>query len=88
MTYNTYHFNYYNYALFFIHASIHSSFIQIKKICSTFVGTSPEFEVALYTIIFLCASEEETHLNINGQNVTIKCYEHDGNLGTAYPIAD
>ncbi|XP_003384369.1 PREDICTED: poly(U)-specific endoribonuclease-like [Amphimedon queenslandica] len=60
---------------------------EVKPFGSTFVGTSPEFEMALYTIMFLCSPEETTDLDIAGQNVTITCYKHGLNLGTSYPSA-
>ena len=52
---------------------------------STFIGTSPEFEVALYTIMFLCAPLQKTDLTIAGLNVVITCYKHGLNLGTSFP---
>ena len=60
---------------------------QIKPIGSTFIGTSPEFEVALYTICFLCAPENTSDIRIAGQDVVIKCYKDGQNLGTCYPEA-
>ena len=54
---------------------------------STFIGTSPEFEVALYTICFLCAPENTSDIRIAGQDVIITCYKHGLNLGTSYPKA-
>lgn len=62
-----------------------SSYAQVKPCGSTFVGTSPEFEVALYSILFLCAPNDTTDLNIAGQDVIITCYKHGLNLGTSFP---
>ena len=62
-------------------------FFQVKPIGSTFVGTSPEFEVALYTICYLCANDSKVDIDIAGIPVVITCYKHGVNLGTSYPEA-
>ena len=61
--------------------------LQVKAMGSTFIGTSPEFEVALYTIIFLCTSTTECDLDVAGNEVVITCFKHGLNLGTSYPKA-
>ena len=66
------------------HSHMHT---QVKPVGSTFIGTSPEFEVALYTICFLCASETTSDINIAGNEAIITCYKHGLNLGTSYPKA-
>jgi hypothetical protein len=59
---------------------------ETKPIGSTFIGTSPEFEIALYTIAFLCCPEPHVDVIINGLYVTLTCYRHWNNyLGTSYP---
>lgn len=60
-----------------------------KFVGSSFIGTSPEFEFALYTLCFICG-EEDNHLSLNTGNDTyklnIKCYTMDGNkIGTTFP---
>ncbi len=49
-----------------------------------FVGVSPEFEVALYTMIFI-AREEDVEVDLGPYNVRVKVYQLAGKIGTAYP---
>ena len=55
-----------------------------KGVSGTFIGTSPEFEIAMYTLCFLCG-EEDNRLDLLDYNINIKCYRHRGHLGTSYP---
>lgn len=60
-----------------------------KFVGSSFIGVSPEFEFALYTLCFL-VGEEENHVTINTGsdtfNLVIKCYKMDGmKIGTTFP---
>ncbi|XP_068806788.1 poly(U)-specific endoribonuclease-B isoform X2 [Struthio camelus] len=61
---------------------------SVKPIGSTFIGVSPEFEFALYTIVFLLSEE-----NVTRETVKIEEYElqivvchHGQHIGTAYPV--
>lgn len=60
-----------------------------KYVGTFFVGVSPEFEMALYTMCFLVGGEEnafelDTGTDVFGLN--IKCYQMDGDkIGTAFP---
>lgn len=58
---------------------------EIKPVGSTFIGTSPEFEVAMYTVCFFCAKDIVTHLDLAGYRVQVTCHKHGINLGTSYP---
>jgi poly(U)-specific endoribonuclease len=60
-----------------------------KFVGSSFIGTSPEFEVALYTMCFL-VGDEENHVELNTGTDTfglaVKCYRIAGNkIGTSFP---
>lgn len=53
------------------------------------MGVSPEFEIALYTIIFLCSEKTVTKLQFANMNINFKCFKmnRDGEnvLATIYP---
>ncbi|XP_066285035.1 uncharacterized protein [Branchiostoma lanceolatum] len=53
---------------------------------SFFVGTSPEFELALYTVCFLAGDRAETQVVLGGQKVTIATDELEGYIRSCYPI--
>lgn len=60
-----------------------------KFVGTSFIGVSPEFEFALYTMCFL-AGEEENNVQVDTGSdnfeICIKCYKMDGNkVGTAFP---
>lgn len=66
--------------MFYIH-------YQVKPIGSSFIGTSPEFELALYTILYFCASGSHTDVSIAGQDVILTCFKMGrGALGTCHPM--
>ncbi|NXJ77666.1 ENDOU endoribonuclease, partial [Trogon melanurus] len=60
----------------------------VKPIGSTFIGVSPEFEFALYTIIFLLAEERITRetVKIEEYELQLVVYRHWRHIGTAYPV--
>ena len=62
-------------------------FIQVKPIGSSFIGTSPEFELALYTILYFCSPESHTDVTIAGQDVVLICFKMGRSaLGTCHPM--
>lgn len=60
-----------------------------KFVGTSFIGTSPEFEMALYTMCFLVGEEQnEVELNTGTDSfgITIKCYRMAGDkIGTSFP---
>ncbi|NXS10182.1 ENDOU endoribonuclease, partial [Neodrepanis coruscans] len=61
---------------------------SVKPIGSTFVGVSPEFEFALYTIIFLLSEERVTRetVKIDEYELQVVVWRHGNHIGTAYPV--
>ena len=60
-----------------------------KSVGSSFIGTSPEFELALYTMCFL-VGEEENDITITTESdtfeVAIKCFKiARDKVGTSFP---
>ena len=63
------------------------SLLQVKPIGSSFIGTSPEFELAMYTILYYCSTERHTDVTIAGQHVILACFKMGQHgLGTCHPI--
>nr|XP_029523610.1 poly(U)-specific endoribonuclease-C-like [Oncorhynchus nerka] len=59
----------------------------VKPVGSAFVGASPEFEMALYTIIFLINTHRSTTVvvNIDECQLEVVVVRHGRSIGTAYP---
>jgi poly(U)-specific endoribonuclease len=62
-----------------------------KMVGTSFIGTSPEFEMAVYTMCFLLG-EEDNHIKLDtgsdAFDLNIRCYKmaHE-KIGTAFPEA-
>ena len=61
---------------------------DVKPIGSSFMGTSPEFEFALYTVCFLAGIGQKVQLRILDYDVDIICHRHGFGIGSAFPISN
>ncbi|KAG7279006.1 hypothetical protein CRUP_001947 [Coryphaenoides rupestris] len=59
----------------------------VKPVGSAFVGASPEFEMALFTVVFLMNTDRSTSVlvNIDQCQMELVVIRHGRSLGTAYP---
>ncbi|KAK7891117.1 hypothetical protein WMY93_023080 [Mugilogobius chulae] len=59
----------------------------VKPVGSAFIGTSPEFEMALYTVVFLLNTERSTNVlvNIDQCQMELVVVRHGRSIETAYP---
>ncbi|XP_066926485.1 poly(U)-specific endoribonuclease-B-like [Clytia hemisphaerica] len=59
---------------------------KIKHIGSSFYGTSPEFEFALYSLVYMMGYER-LQFSLDGMQVKITCFgmNRNRNIGTCYP---
>jgi len=61
---------------------------ELKPVSTSWVGVSPEFELALYTMVFL-AGDEENVMDVGPYMVNIKCYtirrDRVNFLSTSFP---
>ncbi|KAG1653594.1 hypothetical protein FOA52_009101 [Chlamydomonas sp. UWO 241] len=61
---------------------------DIKTVTTMFIGTSPEFEFALYTLYFV-AGQERTMVMIDGYEVELRCYrirsQQGDKIGSCFP---
>ncbi|XP_051955816.1 uridylate-specific endoribonuclease B-like [Xyrauchen texanus] len=59
----------------------------IKPKGSIFIGVSPEFEFALYTLCFLTSPNECVKVSFNVYEVEIVCHHYNQkHIGTTYPV--
>ncbi|KAJ8355629.1 hypothetical protein SKAU_G00184230 [Synaphobranchus kaupii] len=59
----------------------------VKPTGSSFIGVSPEFEVAVFTILFLTSNEKMTSavVQVDEYHLELVVYRHGGSIGTSYP---
>lgn len=58
---------------------------DVKPIGSSFIGTSPEFEMALYTVCYLAGEGEDVQVEIDDYDVTVKAHHMGPYMGSCYP---
>uniref|UniRef100_A0A3P9MPL5 Uridylate-specific endoribonuclease n=1 Tax=Oryzias latipes TaxID=8090 RepID=A0A3P9MPL5_ORYLA len=59
----------------------------VKPVGSAFIGTSPEFEMAVFTIVFLMNTERSTKVvvDIDQCQLELLVVRHGNSIGTAFP---
>ncbi|KAJ3581986.1 hypothetical protein NHX12_016014 [Muraenolepis orangiensis] len=59
----------------------------VKPLGGSFIGVSPEFEVALFTIVFLMSTEKMTSVLVKVDEYVLELvvYRHGLSIGTSYP---
>ncbi|XP_055871280.1 uridylate-specific endoribonuclease-like isoform X1 [Biomphalaria glabrata] len=57
---------------------------RVKTMGSFFIGVSPEFEIAVYSLCFLTNPGKACQISLNNIPVTIMSYSKDGHIATAY----
>ncbi|ELU02840.1 hypothetical protein CAPTEDRAFT_76337, partial [Capitella teleta] len=58
-----------------------------KPIGSSFIGTSPEFEIGLYTLIFLMDIGERVMVNMADYEVELTVFRLGKGIGSAFPVS-
>ncbi|XP_072018032.1 poly(U)-specific endoribonuclease-B-like [Amphiura filiformis] len=58
-----------------------------KPVGSSFIGTSPEFEMALYTVVFFSGRNGKNCIEIEDYDVEIVVHKMGDKLGSSYPVA-
>lgn len=60
-----------------------------KPVGTLFVGTSPEFELSLYTVCFLIRPNDKCYLRVGGKDIFIQTYTFTARnqklIGSAFP---
>ncbi|XP_019645212.1 PREDICTED: poly(U)-specific endoribonuclease-B-like [Branchiostoma belcheri] len=59
---------------------------NVKPVGSSFIGTSPEFELALYTVCFLVGDGKD-RLSLADYDVDVVTHRFGRYIGTSYPMA-
>ncbi|XP_067331719.1 poly(U)-specific endoribonuclease-C-like isoform X2 [Channa argus] len=59
----------------------------VKPVGGSFIGVSPEFEVAIFTIIFLMSNEKMTSVVVKVDEYLLELvvYRHGASIGTSFP---
>ncbi|KAM8838490.1 uridylate-specific endoribonuclease C-like [Synchiropus picturatus] len=59
----------------------------VKPVGGSFIGVSPEFEVAVFTIIFLMSTEKMTSVTVKVDEYMLELvvYRHGRSIGTSFP---
>ncbi|ESO02719.1 hypothetical protein HELRODRAFT_185017 [Helobdella robusta] len=56
-----------------------------KSFTSIFMGTSPEFELAMYTVVFMMGFRQAPAVHVKNYNIEVMTYAHGREVGSAFP---
>jgi poly(U)-specific endoribonuclease len=63
----------------------------IKPVSTSFIGTTPEFELGLYTLVYFCGNDGDNIISLGPYNVNLVCHKFGrgkyAHIGTVYPEA-
>lgn len=59
----------------------------LKKVSTSMIGTSPEFEMALYTLIFLTQPEGKTNVQLGPYQATVTVYKWENRRSNKFYVA-
>ncbi|CAN0428780.1 poly(U)-specific endoribonuclease-B-like isoform X1 [Lampetra planeri] len=60
----------------------------VKPMGSSFIGVSPEFEMAVYTVCFLLSRERSSNyaMRLDEYSVRLECHRQGNRIGSSYPV--
>ncbi|XP_071836270.1 poly(U)-specific endoribonuclease-B-like isoform X1 [Apostichopus japonicus] len=58
-----------------------------KPVGSSFIGTSPEFEVALYTLVFFAGQHGKNYISVADYDIELVVHKMGDKLGSSYPVS-
>ncbi|BFZ11063.1 hypothetical protein BsWGS_14102 [Bradybaena similaris] len=58
---------------------------RIKSLGSLFIGVSPEFDIAIYTLCYFTNPNKRCPVVLDGRTINIQTYDTAGHISTAYP---
>ncbi|XP_012938682.1 poly(U)-specific endoribonuclease-A [Aplysia californica] len=57
---------------------------HVKDLGSFFIGVSPEFDMAIYSLCFIKFPGRSCHISLNNNDLTIQTYSKDQHIATAF----
>ena len=63
----------------------------LKPVSTSFIGTTPEFELGIYTLVYFCGEDGDNLVELGPYNVNLVCHKFGrgkyAHIGTVYPEA-
>ena len=63
----------------------------LKPVSTSFIGTTPEFELGIYTLVYFCGEDGNNLVELGPYNVNLVCHKFGrgkyAHIGTVYPEA-